>query len=110
MNIRFALPADLIMISKLDKHINKDELLYVINSKRVLVSEESGEFTGWLRFNLFWDNTPFMNMLYVIESYRGKDIGSQLVTCWESKMKSLRYKLLMTSTLANEKAQNFTGN
>ena len=107
MNIRFAESDDFDTISNLDKHIAKKELLSAINQKRVLVAEENGEFTGWLRFNLFWDNTPFMNMLFVIEPHRGKGIGRQLVTCWESEMKSLSYKLLMTSTLANENAQHF---
>ncbi len=57
--------------------------------------------------NLFWDNTPFMNMLFVLETYRGIGIGKQLVTLWESEMKFLKYKLLMTSTLSNEHAQHF---
>ena len=107
MNIRFAESDDFDTISNLDKHIAKKELISAINQKRVLVAEENGEFTGWLRFNLFWDNTPFMNMLFVIKPHRGKGIGLQLVTRWESEMKSLSYKLLMTSTLANENAQHF---
>jgi N-acetylglutamate synthase-like GNAT family acetyltransferase len=107
MNIRFAESDDLDTISNLDKHLAKKELLSTINQKRVLVAEENGEFMGWLRFNLFWDNTPFMNMLFVIEPHREKGIGRQLVIRWESEMKSLGYKLLMTSTLANENSQHF---
>ena len=52
-----------------------------------MVAEENDEFIGWLRFNLFWDNTPFMNMLFVLEPHRGKGIGRQLVTCWEREMR-----------------------
>ncbi len=25
---------------------------------------------GVLRFGLFWDNTPFLNLIYFVESYR----------------------------------------
>jgi len=107
MNIRFAESDDLDTISDYDKHIAEKELLSAINQKRILIAEENGEFTGWLRFNLFWDNTPFMNMLFVIEPHRGKGIGRQLVARWESEMKSLSFKLLMTSTQANENAQHF---
>ncbi len=107
MNIRFAEIGDLDMISDLDTHIAKKELLSVINQRRVFAAEENGEFAGWLRFNLFWDNTPFMNMLFVLKPHRRKGIGRHLVTRGESEMKTMRYTLLMTSTLSNENAQHF---
>ena len=40
---------------------------------------EDDKFVGWLRYNLFWDNTPFMNMLYLLDNERGKRNGSRLV-------------------------------
>ena len=48
-------------------------------------------FIGWLRFNLFWDNIPFMNMLYFLEDYREKGYGSQLASFWEQEMKKSKY-------------------
>ena len=55
----------------------------------------------------FWDNIPFMNMLYLNESYRNKGIGKELVRFWETEMKKKGYNLVMTSTLSNEQAQHF---
>lgn len=107
MNIRFAVFDDLDQISKFDIHISKRELSFSISQKRVLVAEENRDFLGWLRFNLFWDNTPFMNMLFILEAYRGKGVGRGLVTRWESEMKLSNYKFLMTSTQSNENAQHF---
>lgn len=107
MSTRYAKPEDISQISNLDKHIAKTELLSAIRQKRVLLAEINGVFAGWLRFNLFWDNTPFMNMLFVLETYRNKGVGSQLVARWETEMQTSGYSLLMTSTLASETAQFF---
>ena len=62
---------------------------------------------GWMRYGYFWDNTPFMNMIWVDEQYRGKGVGKQVVLFWEDEMKQKGFKMVMTSTLANEEAQNF---
>lgn len=70
-----------------DKHISKKELQKSVKEKRVYIAKEKSEIAGWLRFNLFWDNTPFMNMLYILEGYRGKGMGKALVQRWENDMK-----------------------
>ena len=62
---------------------------------------------GWLRYNLFWDNTPFMNMLFLLDNYRGKGYGKQLVNTWKCNMKAIGYDIVRTSTLSNEQAQHF---
>lgn len=53
------------------------------------------------------DNTPFMNMLYVLEGERGNGRGRQLVSHWEALMKAKGYPLVMTSTQSDETAQHF---
>lgn len=68
---------------------------------------ENGVFVGWLRFNLFWDSIPFMNMLYFTEEQRRKGYGRTLVEFWENEMLKNQYKTVMTSTRADEKAQFF---
>ena len=68
---------------------------------------EDDKFVGWLRYNLFWDNTPFMNMLYLLDNKRGKGNGSRLVIFWENEMKQKNYEFVLTSTQSNEEAQFF---
>ena len=68
---------------------------------------EDDKFVGWLRYNLFWDNTPFMNMLYLLDNERGKGNGSRLVIFWENEMKQKNYEFVLTSTQSNEEAQFF---
>lgn len=107
MNIRIANKSDLSILVHYDKHISGDELAYSMMRERILIIEENNHLIGWLRYNLFWDNTPFMNMLYILEDYRGKRYGKVLTLFWEEQMKRLGYELVMTSTLSNEGAQHF---
>lgn len=105
--IDFVKNTDIELLHQYDKHISRDELENVVRMKRIYIAKVNGHFAGWLRYNLFWDNTPFMNMLYIIEEYRGKGFGRQLVEVWEEQMSNLGYKELMTSTQSDEYAQHF---
>lgn len=107
MNIRYATKEDVTILSSYDKHISKKELENAIELKRILIAEENNIFIGWLRYNLFWDNTPFMNMLYILEDYRSKGYGKCLVGYWENEMKSLKFDTVLTSTQSNEYSQHF---
>lgn len=107
MNIRHATKADIDILSRNDKHISKDELENLIHLGRVYLAEADGKFVGWLRYNMFWDNTPFMNMLYLLDGSRGKGYGRQLVEYWEKDMRKLGFDVVITSTASNEYAQHF---
>ena len=100
--IRFATNDDLEFLSKYDHHINRDELFNSITLKRIIILEEKNLTIGWLRYNLFWDNTPFMNMLYILDGYRLMGYGKKVVNFWEIEMKKMGYNLLMTSTQVNK--------
>lgn len=105
--IRYADDNDFESLMKYDTHISEHDLKNSIASRRVLASYENGALVGWLRFNLFWDSIPFMNMLYVLPEHRGKGHGSALVDFWEKEMLESGYKMLLTSTLSTEQAQFF---
>lgn len=107
MNIIHATAEHIPQFTHFDYHIAEAELCNLISHDRVLVAEEKGEICGWLRWNLFWNNTPFMNMLYLLDPYRGKGFGRQLVAHWEEEIQSLGYKTVMTSTASDEYAQHF---
>lgn len=104
---RSAMLTDLDWLATHDRHIAREELEASLRQGRVLIIERTGERVGWLRWNLFWDNTPFMNLLYLLDGYRGQGLGRALVDRWETDMAALGHKLVMTSTQANEDAQHF---
>lgn len=68
MTIRKAIRQDLPFLLSHDRHIAADEIRSVVSLGRMLVLEEKEHIIGWLRWNLFWDNTPFMNMLFKLKS------------------------------------------
>ncbi len=107
MEIRNANMNDLNVILQYDHHITENELSTLITLKRVLIVAENHQFVGWLRYNLFWDNIPFLNMLYILEPFQNKGYGKALIEHFEKKVKEKGYEFVMTSTVSNEKAQHF---
>jgi len=107
MTIRYAENIDYLWLKEHDKHISDEILKTKIATKEIYVVEEGGGITGWLRYNLFWDNMPFMNLVYLLEEHRHKGTGKKLVHHWEKDMKDKGYKNVLTSTRSDEEAQHF---
>lgn len=79
----------------------------IANRQVYFATGSDDEPVGWLRYGLFWDMIPFMNMLYILEPHRRHGIGRQLVERWEQDMRELGYDSVLTSTFSNEEAQHF---
>lgn len=106
-HIRIATEKDISFLSEHDKHIEIEALRDSIFHQRILVAENETGIIGWLRYNLFWDNTPFVNMLFVLEKFRGQGYGKMLMQHFEKQMLGSGYTTVMTSTLVNEDAIHF---
>ena len=107
INIRYAVSDDYLWLIEHDKHISEKILKSKIENMELYVVENYGKIIGWLRYGLFWDSIPFMNMIYFLEEYRKLGIGTKLVKHWENEMKQKEYKNVLTSTQSNEEAQHF---
>ena len=110
MNILRIRPAeckDFNWLQEHDRHIAPEELSAAIARGRILLAELEGETIGWLRWNLFWDNTPFMNLLYLQLGERRRGYGRQLVAYWEQQMRQAGYNKVLTSTQSDEEGQFF---
>lgn len=121
-SIRHAGAGDLGILLAHDRHIAADTLAASIAAGRVLVLEESGglkesggpgatgeasgAFRGWARWGLFWDEIPFLNMLFVLEDHRGAGAGTALVHRWEEDLRGAHFTQVMTSTQSDERAQH----
>lgn len=106
IRIDYAAPEDASWLIAHDRHISKEVLKRKIDHREILVARDDG-ICGWLRFGFFWDAIPFMNMLFLLELYRCKGIGSKLVGFWEQQTKEMGHCQWMVSTLADENAQHF---
>jgi GNAT superfamily N-acetyltransferase len=81
----------------------------ILRQGRILLAQDhnAARPVAWLRWSLFWDEIPFMNLLWVEEARRRCGIGRLLVNEWESTCLHAGYAMVMTSTLSNESAQVF---
>lgn len=107
MRIDIAIESDYDYLIERDKHIAKDLVRTKIREKEIYILRKSKEEIGWMRFNYFWDNTPFMNMIWIDEDYRGMGFGKQVVLYWEELMRQKGFRVVMTSTQSNEGSQHF---
>ncbi len=108
MKIVFATDSDYEYIRNRDHHISESLILSKIKENEIYILRNQDESNiGWMRYGYFWDNTPFMNMIWVDEQYRDKGAGKQVVHFWEEQMKQKGFNLIMTSTQSDEGAQHF---
>jgi len=105
--IRYVSEADKVFWFSIDRHISENEFAIKIRDKQGYIISDGGKSIGVMRYNLFWDNTPFLNLIELDESYHGKGFGRQAMNHWEDEMQNLGYKLVMTSTQSDEQAQHF---
>lgn len=91
----------------LDKHLPDSAFEEKVRCRQGYVFIEDEKVIGVLRYNLFWDNTPFCTMLFIADGYRGRGYGKRMMGRWEQDMKALGYGILMTSTQVDEEAQHF---
>ena len=107
MEIRYVELKDKPEWYKLDRHLPESGFEEKVRNRHGYVLLDGEKIIGVLRYNLFWDNTPFCTLLFIDEKYRGRGCGKLLMEHWESDMKSQGYGMLMTSTQVNEEAQHF---
>ncbi len=90
-----------------DKHLPAEQFDKKVNEKQGYVLSINGKRIALLRYNLFWDNTPFLTLLYVDRNHRRRGYGRLLLEFWENDMRALGYTRLLTSTQSDETAQHF---
>jgi ribosomal protein S18 acetylase RimI-like enzyme len=91
----------------LDKHLSEPEFNNKVRDNRGYILLDDNNPVGLLRYNLFCDNTPFCNLIYIKNECQGKGFGKLLIEYWENDMKSQGYGMLLTSTQVDESAQHF---
>jgi GNAT superfamily N-acetyltransferase len=109
MNVstRIASAEDLPFLREVDGHVSHEDLAQLVSMGRVMLGEVEGTAVGCLRWGLFWDQVPFMNLLWVIPERRGHGVGTALVEAWERAQFASGHTLVLTSNLSSESAQHF---
>ena len=105
--IRYIQASDKDFWFSLDKHLPEAEFDKKVRDRQGYVLLRDSKPLGLLRYNLFWDNTPFCTMLYVASDFQGQGYGRKLMEYWEKDMKAQGYGMVLTSTQVDEQAQHF---
>ncbi|MGN0778378.1 MAG: GNAT family N-acetyltransferase [Aristaeellaceae bacterium] len=105
--VRPAAMTDIPWLAAHDRHITEEALRDAVSRGHILLAERNGQPVGWLRWSMFWDEIPFMNMLYLLEGCRRQGIGREIVCRWEQAMLRQGHHRVMTSTQSNEEGQHF---
>lgn len=107
MEIRPARREDLPAILQYDRHIPRERLEECIDCRRIHVLLENGAMVGVLRFSLFWQTIPFLDLLYLDDPYRGRGLGSKAMAYWEDILRREGFSHAMLSTQEDETAKFF---
>ena len=119
MIIELAQSKDKQKIAKLDSHIPLPRVGECIWNGQVYVLKDDSiknggqnhrvkdPVVGVLRYSLFWQTIPFLDLLYIDEAYRNRGFGTQMMHKWETAMAIRGYKYVITSTRADEDAWKF---
>lgn len=111
MKIEQASEQEIYQIAKLDRHISSERLSFCIKNGFVYVLKDhtsnDEQTVGVLRYSLFWQSIPFLDMLIIEPSCRGKGLGREMMSRWENDMKRMTFRHVMTSTQADEDAWRF---
>ena len=107
ISIQYVTDADRTFWYSLDANLSECEFHKKVRDKQGYVLFEDHVPKGLLRYNLFWDNTPFCTMLFIDRSAQRKGYGRMLMEYWENDMKNQGYGMIMTSTQVDEEAQHF---
>ena len=91
----------------LDGHLPEKEFEKKVRDRQGYVLYVDDDPKGLLRYNLFWDNTPFCTMLFVDWPFQKQGYGRKLMEYWEEEMKKAGYGMLLVSTQVDEDAQHF---
>ena len=105
--MRYASLHDLDFWVSQDKHISREELARKIQGGQCYVIFDDSTLIGVLRYGLFWDNIPYLNLIHFEESYRKKGFGQAAMKYWEDEMRKYGHTVVLTSTQSDEGSQHF---
>jgi len=107
VTIRYVEKADREFWFSLDRHLAECEFERKVRDRMGYVLLVEDKPAALLRYSLFWDNTPFCNLLFVDWKYQGMGYGKAIMSFWENEMREAGYGMVMTSTQVDEEAQHF---
>ncbi len=103
----FATLEDAELWNRFDHHLSRSGFEKKVREKMAWILYIEDFPAGVLRWGMFWDTIPFLNLIYLDSSCRRNGLGRWARGCWEKEMRRQGYPLVMVSTQVDEEAQHF---
>ena len=107
MEFRYVRTEDKEFVMSIDSHVNEVNYNNLVYTKSGYIMWKSNDRVGLMSHSILWDNLPFLNFIYVQETFRSQGIASEMMRQWEHDMKTQGYKMVLISTQVDESAQHF---
>ena len=79
-----------------------------LRDKMAFVAKEENKAIGFLIYNIWWGNCPFIELIKIKESHQRQEIGHHLLETAIDELKSKNYKeLISSSEVVNDMGNNF---
>ena len=107
MRIELARRGDIPALLSCDRHLPVSRLTVCVDQGMVYALRLGGRVVGVLRYSLFWQTIPFLDLIFLEEACRGQGFGRQAMAFWEKAMLDNGFRYAMVSTQADETARFF---
>jgi GNAT superfamily N-acetyltransferase len=107
MEIRLATVEDFDRVRQYDRYIPKERLRHCLEMGQVDALWDGDRVMGILRWSLFWQTMPFVDLIFLDDACRGREWGSKMMARWEKNRRAEGFDYGMTSTQEDETAKFF---
>ena len=100
--VRAATVDDIDTLAEADPWPRADDWRRKVDAGEVVVAEFGGEIVGHLRADLIWSTVPFLALIEVRDTHRGRGISRLLLGHLEGSLRDRGYVALLSSSQTDE--------
>jgi GNAT superfamily N-acetyltransferase len=100
--VRFATLLDMPKLQRLDDWPREHIWKHKIAGGEVIVLELASEIIGLIRYELLWTTVPFMSLIVIEESHRGKGYSKLLLEFLKTHLREQGRVALLSSSQTDE--------
>lgn len=103
LNIKVAGQIDIKGCSRVDKQMGfatKSSVFEdAVKNKRLIIAKVESRIVGYLRYGYLWEHRlPYVQVIRVIKTFRGKGVGKELLQTAGTYFKKLGFPYILSST------------
>ena len=102
ITVRFATKADLTALLAFDHGTRSEVLESKIELYEMIVAERLGEIIGYLKLEYIWSKIPYISLIILKQTFRGKGIGTLMLNYLVDFLKMNGYTTLLSSSQVDE--------